>query len=122
MDIDAVLQHADAALYAAKADGRNRCVEWRPLESVPPNLRRRVFKAGQISFNAGRSTIDCTVRSLSDSGAGMDVISSAGVPESFKLRIDADDLSRGCKVVAKRDKHIEVEFVQANNGDMSRAA
>ena len=109
-DLDGLLERADAALYAAKADGRNRCSAWRPVETVRPNIRRRVFKAGRITFNSGRSTIDCTVRSLSEDGAGLDVFSSAGVPDSFKLQTEADGLSRLCRIVTKRDKHLEVEF------------
>jgi len=110
-DIDALLEQADTALYVAKADGRNRCNAWQaPLQIVKPGLRRRVLKAGLITFNSGRCTIDCTVRSLSDLGAGVDVVTTADVPERFRLHIPADDLYRGCLVTARTDRHVEVEF------------
>src|SRR6201994_3364330 len=61
-DVDQILKHADSALYAARAAGRNNCKAWVASEasdSVEPNALRRVLKAGVISFNAGNSTIDC---------------------------------------------------------------
>jgi hypothetical protein len=73
-------------------------------------MRRRVLKAGRIAFNSGQSVIDCTVRSLSASGAGIDLSSTAGVPDRFKLHIDADDLHRLARVVSKREKHVELAF------------
>ncbi|GEP12709.1 GGDEF domain-containing protein [Methylobacterium gnaphalii] len=108
---ETLLEHADAALYLAKDDGRNRCVEWRPAAIAQPGLRRRVLKAGQISFNGGRSTIDCTVRSLSEEGAGLKIVTSAGVPETFKLLIETDGFSRLCRIVAKADREVDVAFV-----------
>jgi diguanylate cyclase (GGDEF)-like protein len=109
-DIETLLRRADEALYDAKARGRNRCTLWQTRETSDPELLRRVFKAGQIAFNGGRSTIDCTVRGLSDLRASLAVITTADIPGQFKLRIEADDLSRVCRVVAKRERQLEVEF------------
>jgi diguanylate cyclase (GGDEF)-like protein len=110
LNVDALLKRADTALYAAKEDGRNRCMAWASNEEAPSHLARRVFKAGRISFNLDQSTIDCTVRTLADDHAGLDVISTAGIPQQFKLQIEVDDLYRSCRVVVKSDKHIEAAF------------
>ncbi|MEW6436060.1 MAG: sensor domain-containing diguanylate cyclase [Pseudomonadota bacterium] len=109
-DIDELLRRADEALYASKNSGRNRCSEWRPAVSAPATVTGKVFKAGQIAFNRGSSVIDCTVRGLSDTGAILDVISTEGVPDRFKLRINSNDTSRFCLVRAKRSNRLDVAF------------
>ena len=109
-DIDALLADADAALYEAKAAGRNRCVAWRGANNAPAGPRRRVLKAGRILFNNRMSSIDCTVRTLADDGAGLDVSSSIGVPETFSLAIRSDAFETRCRIVSQTERHIEVEF------------
>lgn len=109
-DLDAILRLADEALYAAKAAGRNRCIAGRSGDGADSGLSRRVLKAGHIVFNGGGSVIDCTVRRLSEQGASLAVISTAGLPERFKLAIESDAFSRLCRVAHKAGTEIDVQF------------
>jgi diguanylate cyclase (GGDEF)-like protein len=102
---------ADVAMYSAKQSGRNQSIAWIETSPSLAPAQRRVLKAGQISFNSGRSVFECTVRALSDDAATLDVVSTADVPDTFKLRIAADDFSRACRVVARREKKVEIAFL-----------
>jgi hypothetical protein len=71
--------------------------------------RHKVFKHGTLAFSGGGG-IDCTVRSLSETGARIDVVNPVGLPESFVLVIETDRFSRHCHSVWSRDKQIGVAF------------
>jgi diguanylate cyclase (GGDEF)-like protein len=110
-DLETLLGQADAALYRAKAAGRNQVVVSGGTETAADASRRRVLKGGKVLFNARTSVIDCTVRSISQEGAGLDVSSTVGVPKQFELAIPADNFEKNCRVLTKTDRHIEVEFI-----------
>ena len=69
-----------------------------------------MLKAGRIVFNNRMSIIDCTVRSFSPEGAGVDVLNTRGIPPSFQLAIRSDGFESNCRVTSQTDKHLEVEF------------
>jgi hypothetical protein len=75
--------------------------------------RRRVLKGGRITFNDGRSTIDCTVRDLSDGGAKLRVASVIGVPDHFRLVVTGGEIYE-CRVVHRKENELGVSFVSSD--------
>jgi hypothetical protein len=78
------------------------------MEEQRGDARTRVFKAGLISF-AG-STVDCTVRNVSETGAQVEVQSPDGIPDRFALLIKLDHVRYDCRVAWVRGKRIGVRF------------
>jgi hypothetical protein len=70
--------------------------------------RRRVLKAGSISFGGG--VIDCTVRNISETGAALEVVTPLFIPDQFTLIVQSDGLSRPCHVVWRKERRIGVTF------------
>ena len=73
------------------------------------HARHRVLKGGRLAFDGGGG-VDCTVRSLSPTGARLDVASPIGLPESFMLLIEANHFRRRCRPVWSHDTHVGVAF------------
>ncbi|RWE43638.1 MAG: sensor domain-containing diguanylate cyclase [Mesorhizobium sp.] len=105
-----LMEHADEAMYGSKRAGRNRTTVWNVPQNDRPLPRRRVLKAGLIVFNARMSTIDCTVRSLGEDGATIDVSNIAGIPGQFVLAIKADRFETKCRVVSQAERRLELAF------------
>lgn len=105
-----LIERADAAMYRSKQAGRNRTSAWNSSQGDQVRPRRRVLKAGQIVFNARMSTIDCTVRSIGEDGATIDVSNIAGIPGQFVLAIRADRFETKCRVVAQAERRLELAF------------
>jgi hypothetical protein len=66
------------------------------------------LKAGQIVF--GPSSVDCTVRNISATGACLVIKSPLWFPDSFTLAVPSDGSSWRCHIVWRRDGQIGVAF------------
>ena len=108
--IDGILACADAALYTAKNEGRNRCVQWDKGFDGSSFARHPVLKAGSIILNGERSVVDCTVKSLGEMGAGLVVSDASTLPGDFTLVIRSEGLEVSCRVLSQNNKNVEVEF------------
>ena len=69
---------------------------------------RRALKAGLISF--GRVKFICKVRSLSASGAVLEIASSLKIPDQFVLKIATEQRQRRTAVVWRETTRIGVAF------------
>ena len=74
------------------------------------NPRYRTLKGGAIVFGVAAG-IDCLIRNMSETGAGLEVESPAGVPENFTLLIRPEILKRDCHLIWRSAKRIGVQFV-----------
>jgi hypothetical protein len=72
--------------------------------------RLRVLKGAKIIFNRGASVIDCTARNIAPGGAALDVVTTAGVPEEFELRIHGVPDHR-CQIRWRREGRIGVAYL-----------
>jgi hypothetical protein len=70
--------------------------------------RKTVLMSGAIEFAA--STINCLIRSISISGAALDVTNPLDIPERFNLVFKADGTHIPCHVIWRQGELIGVAF------------
>ena len=87
------------------------------MTGAPKNRapRYKVAKPAIIRFGEGKS-VDCLVRSLSESGAGLDVLNLLPIPGKFDLEIPGDGLNLHCRVAWRRDHKMGVAFIKKDDG------
>jgi hypothetical protein len=71
-------------------------------------FRQRVFKAGTIEFDG--SGVECTVRNISEIGAGLEVASLAGIPSEITLNIPSRGARHHGHIVWRQERRIGVAF------------
>jgi two-component system chemotaxis response regulator CheY len=69
--------------------------------------RTRVLKSGKILL--GKHAVPCTVRNVSETGACLEVQTTAGVPSDFILII-GNDPERTCKTIWRDHRKLGVQF------------
>ena len=71
-------------------------------------------RAGLIYPGRHEPPIMCTLADISEGGAGLTVVNTKGIPDTFELEIKGDDVRRTCKVAWKKEPHrLGVAFVKA---------
>jgi diguanylate cyclase (GGDEF)-like protein len=103
---------ADATIPAARDELMNLSGE------VPPRTnnrrkepRQRVLKRGHILLPLVKGAVDCTVRNLSDHGAGLRIDAAFAVPSEITLTIPADGVKRRARLCWQIGTNLGVEFL-----------
>ena len=73
--------------------------------------RVRSFLRARIVFNNQNSTIDCTVKNISETGAKLDVGNALTVPAIFDLEIPQKGRSYRAKIMWRDEQSMGVTFV-----------
>ena len=72
--------------------------------------RHRALKTGRIVFNNRFSTMDCTIRNLSEHGAMLMMPGPHGIPDEFVLELDGGTVTHACKVAWRKERQLGVTF------------
>jgi hypothetical protein len=70
--------------------------------------RRKLLKAGSISF--GANSVTCTIRDLSTTGAALQVKSSIDIPDVFLLAIEMEHRKHQCQVIWRKENRMGIAF------------
>lgn len=69
-------------------------------------------KAALIYTDSDESPIMCTLADISEGGAGLTLVNTKGIPDTFQLEIKGEGIRRPCKVAWKKEPHqLGVSFV-----------
>jgi hypothetical protein len=72
--------------------------------------RTRVLKGAKMLLGKS-SVIDCVARDLTNSGAGLQVPNTSGLPDTLNLSLDAGHSIRPCRLVWRKLNKTGVEFL-----------
>ncbi len=70
--------------------------------------RRRILKGGLIEFDGTR--VECTIRSVSTLGAGIEVKHPVYIPHEITLRLPSQREAHRGYIVWRKDKRMGVKF------------
>ena len=78
--------------------------------------RGRTYLGSEVAFNNRCSTIDCSVRNMSQSGAKLEFAHTALIPSEFDLMIRQKGSIRRARLVWRRELAAGVAFIASETG------
>jgi hypothetical protein len=84
------------------------------------SVRHRSFLRGSITFNNGRTAIDCLIRDLSDLGARVTFSDAVTVPDIFDIYIPQKEQTLRARVLWRHGGELGISF--PGTGHQSPAA
>jgi hypothetical protein len=91
------------------------------MEQLRGAERIRSFLRAQIIFNNRMSTIDCTIKNISTTGARVALSDSLAVPTEFEIDIPQKGRSYRARLVWRDKEAIGIEFIDANRATAATA-
>jgi hypothetical protein len=74
--------------------------------------RHKSFLQGRVYFNGRRSSVDCLVREISDTGARLKFSTAVATPDVVELHIPSKDETYRAKVAWRQGDEVGVDFGQ----------
>ena len=87
------------------------------LAEVRRDERVRAFLRARILFNNNNSSIDCTVKNFSTSGAKIEISSVLSVPNEFDLEVPQKGRTYRARLMWRDANFIGVQFVEKASAD-----
>jgi hypothetical protein len=79
------------------------------LDRRQPPARRRLLKSGKILL--GKHPVPCIIRNLSETGACLQVQTTAGIPSKFDVVLGNQPV-RPCQIIWRDETKLGVKFIQ----------
>lgn len=83
------------------------------MEEMRQAERMRAFLRAQIVFNNRMSTIDCTIKNISQTGAKVALSDTLTLPTEFEIDIPQKGRSHRARLVWRDKEAIGIEFIDA---------
>ena len=84
----------------------------RPSSDLRTAKRSRSLLGGKVVFNGRRSTLDCTLRDLSESGAKLIFSAHVPIPEEFDLEVPQKGRTHRARIMWRTADSCGVRFIE----------
>ncbi len=88
-----------------------------PMRDRRSSTRQKSFLQGRIYYNNRRSSVDCLVRDISDTGAKLVFSSAVTIPDVVEIYLSNKEEVRRARVQWRRGDEVGIDFIFENGAD-----